>query len=210
MLYKPSTNQWLNEIPPYIDGPNGRTNGPKLKEMTELGWVEIDVPFTTPEGSIRLHGTRRAELIGGQWHEIYDVETIEDYDARMAAAHAEWEAQEAAREAAAAEAAAAAFGAEVQAFLAGNDGQNLADLVQFFTILQTNFPTIELPTTYTAAQQVMSDVIETANTPETMVLCNRLQNKSRIAQDIYNRMLAPAGWTGAKLASMAQVLAGGS
>ena len=115
----------------------------------------------------------------------------------------------AARAASVAAQAQAAFAGDVQAFLAGNDGENQLNVIRFFTILQTMFPTIVLPATYDAALNEMNTAIEAANNAENIVLCNRLQNQSRIAQDIYNRVLAPNEWTGERLAQLAAVLAGG-
>jgi len=103
----------------------------------------------------------------------------------------------------------AAFGAQVQAFLAGNEGKNLTETVQFFTLIQTYFPQIVLPTTYYDARAAMNDAIEAALDIGDMLHANRLQNQSRIIQDIYARLLEPNGWTGIKLAQLAQALQGG-
>ena len=102
-----------------------------------------------------------------------------------------------------------AFGAQVQAFLSGNEGKNLTETVQFFTLIQTYFPQIVLPTTYYDARAAMNDAIEAALDIGDMLHANRLQNQSRIIQDIYARLLEPNGWTGIKLAQLAQALQGG-
>jgi hypothetical protein len=106
-------------------------------------------------------------------------------------------------------AAQAAFVREALTFLAGNGGENQINTVRFFIILQTMFPAITLPTTYDEALDKMNETIEAANTAQDIVLCNRLQNQSRIAQDIYRRLLEPNEWTGARLAQLATVMQGG-
>jgi hypothetical protein len=103
----------------------------------------------------------------------------------------------------------AAFGLEVQTFLGGNEGKNLTETVQFFALIQTYFPQIVLPTTYYDARAAMNDAIEAALDIGDMLHANRLQNQSRIIQDIYGRLLEPNGWTGIKLAQLAQALQGG-
>jgi hypothetical protein len=102
-----------------------------------------------------------------------------------------------------------AFGAQVQAFLGGNEGKNLTETVQFFTLMQTYFPQIILPTTYYDARAAMNDAIEAVLDIGDMLHANRLQNQSRIIQDIYGRLLEPNGWTGIKLAQLAQAMQGG-
>ena len=98
----------------------------------------------------------------------------------------------------------AAFAQQVGAFAA----EHGANLGKFFAAM-AHFPTITLPTTYDEALDAMNAAIEAAAASDDWQTTNRLQNQSRIAQDIYKRILEPNGWTGVKLAQLAQALQGG-
>ena len=102
----------------------------------------------------------------------------------------------------------AALAKQVSVFLK----EQQANVVKFFTAVQ-HFPAIELPTTYDAALDVMNAAIEASAVEAKLTgdwgKTTTLQNQSRIAQDIYTRILEPCGWTGIKLAQLAAALQGG-
>ena len=126
---------------------------------------------------------------------IQDADGLRSPTAEEWAAWAPWEAAQAAQ----------AFALEVQALMTGADAQRVA---AFFGAV-TNFPAIVLPTTYQDAQNAMNDAIKAAEDADDWKLASSLNRHSRIAQDVYKDVLAPQGWTGARLAKLAAVLRGG-
>jgi hypothetical protein len=93
------------------------------------------------------------------------------------------------------------FVQEVQAFLA----EHQANVIKFFTAM-AHFPAITLPTTYDAALDSMHEAIMAATAGDQR---DTLDSQSRIAQDLYRRLLEPNEWTGARLAQLAAVMQGG-
>jgi len=97
----------------------------------------------------------------------------------------------------------AEFEAEAQAFIS----QHQAQLIKFFAAVAT-FPSITLPTTYDEALNAMDTAIVAAEDANEWAAASQLNRKSRIAQDIYTRILVPDNWTGERLARLAAMMQG--
>lgn len=196
---------WETVAGPTISGTWGEWSRPQHKPIAKANAIEHKrYGNSAPTYRIITGTTQQVDEITGATNTV-DVSEVVPYgvlraDGSITApALAEWGLWPA-YEAAVAQ---AEFEAEAQAFIS----QHQAQLIKFFAAVAT-FPSITLPTTYDEALNAMDTAIVAAEDANEWAAASQLNRKSRIAQDIYTRILVPDNWTGERLARLAAMMQG--
>jgi len=186
--------------------PNCAVQSVRLVKM-ELGSAALNYPIryhgSRPDIRVGIGYTNTVDAITGETNRVLRTESIDwPYlvvdEGAVAACSTE---QQAVIDAALVSNQQAEFNLSVQKLMEDHG----ANVDKFFAAL-AHFPAITLPTTYDAALDAMHKAIMDAQAGDKR---DALDSQSRIAQDIYKRILEPQGWTGIKLAQLAQALQGG-
>ncbi len=168
---------------PTLPDTHGVTWENSQPRLIAAGWLPFE-PFTAPEGHARIEGSGRVEIEDGVARELYDTETIEARDQRLADAEAARLAKQAADDA-------AEHGADLQA---------LAEALAVFDGIKPGDSYRDIRTKAEAQLEAADD----------LATYKRRNNALNKARDLFERDLEPKGITGKRLWRALAALQGGA